>query len=388
MSIQYNWENRRIGDVCDILDSKRRPVTKKDRIPGPYPYYGATGVLDYVNDYIFDEELVLVGEDGADWTTGASTAYKVKGKCWINNHAHVLRPKRSLLLDDWLVYYLNISDLSDYITGATVKKLNQAKLKQIEIPLPPLDTQKKIVAKIEGLMEKIKEAKKLRAEAQGDASNLLPSALHQVFEEGGKEGWKYKEIKDICELNPKKSELNEKDDNFLVSFIPMSAVNEYSQKIESYKEKLLNEVKKGYTYFKEGDVLFAKITPCMENGKIALAENLKNGIGFGTTEFHVLRPKDEVLSKWIYQIIRRESFRREAQKFMTGSAGQKRIPKEYLEKIKIPLPPLERQKEIVNYLDSLSEKTRQIQDLQAQTAAELNNLEQSILHQAFSGELL
>ena len=115
-----SWESKSLGDVCEILDSRRRPVTKKDRRPGQYPYYGATGIVDYVDEFIFDEPLVLVGEDGAKWGSGEETAFSVSGRCWDNNHAHVLRPIRASLLDDWLVYYLVHADLSPFVSGMIV----------------------------------------------------------------------------------------------------------------------------------------------------------------------------------------------------------------------------------------------------------------------------
>jgi len=112
------WPLVKISDLCEILDSRRKPITKKDRVEGPYPYYGATGVLSYVDDFLFDEELVLVGEDGAKWGAGDNSAFKIDGKTWVNNHAHVLKPFRQKILDQWLIYYLNGQDLSDFITGS------------------------------------------------------------------------------------------------------------------------------------------------------------------------------------------------------------------------------------------------------------------------------
>lgn len=148
-----------LGEVVDILDSLRRPITKSDRKSGPYPYYGATGVLDYVEDYLFDEQLVLVGEDGAKWGTGENSAFQVEGKVWVNNHAHVLRPKRDKLLDRYLIEILNEANLMPYVTGVTVPKLNQEKLRSIPIPLPPLEVQKEIVAEIEGYQKVINGAR-------------------------------------------------------------------------------------------------------------------------------------------------------------------------------------------------------------------------------------
>jgi type I restriction enzyme M protein len=147
--IHADWPMVELGSTVDILDSQRRPITKHDRKPGPYPYYGATGILDHVEGYLFDEPLVLVGEDGAKWGAGENTAYAISGKTWVNNHAHVLRPIREKLMDLFLITALNAMDLSQYITGVTVPKLNQEKLRGIPIPLPPLATQQAIVAEIE-----------------------------------------------------------------------------------------------------------------------------------------------------------------------------------------------------------------------------------------------
>src|SRR5438552_1381307 len=104
-ALKREWQRRPLGDLCDVLDHRRKPITKRDRVVGRYPYYGATGVLDYVEGYLFDEKLVLVGEDGAKWASGENTAFMVDGKYWVNNHAHVLRPHRDRLLDSWLVYF-------------------------------------------------------------------------------------------------------------------------------------------------------------------------------------------------------------------------------------------------------------------------------------------
>ena len=149
--IPESWVWVRLGEVVDILDSMRRPITKADRKPGPYPYYGASCIQDYVADYIFDEPLVLLGEDGAKWGRGDNSAYRISGKTWVNNHAHVLRPLGGVK-HDYLVHVLCISDLTSFVTGTTVPKLNQARMCGIPIPLPPLAEQKRIVAKIEELL--------------------------------------------------------------------------------------------------------------------------------------------------------------------------------------------------------------------------------------------
>ena len=154
-AIPQSWEWVRLGAICEILDSKRKPVAKSKRKPGPYPYYGATCIQDFVSDFIFDEPLVLLGEDGAKWGKGDKSAFCVDGKIWVNNHAHVLRPCDGIN-HIYLVCTLDILDLMPYVTGTTVPKLNQEKMCDIQIPLPPLAEQKRIVAKIEELRAVIK----------------------------------------------------------------------------------------------------------------------------------------------------------------------------------------------------------------------------------------
>ncbi len=155
---------------------------------------------------------------------------------------------------------------------------------------------------------------------------------------------------DICEINPRLPRDHGLEDDSDVSFVPMAAVSEISGTIESATLRRYAEVKKGYTSFSDGDVLFAKITPCMENGKAALAAGLAGGRGFGSTEFHVLRSRGSVLPEWIYYFVRRETFRREAKRNFTGTAGQQRVPTSFLEEALIPVPPLDEQRRIVDLL--------------------------------------
>jgi type I restriction enzyme S subunit len=150
--IPRTWTWTRLGEIVEVLDSKRKPITKAARKSGPYPYYGASGVVDYVDGYLFDEPLLLVGEDGAKWDKGEATSFSISGKSWVNNHAHVLRPRREAVTDEYLVYYLTATDLNPYITGMTVPKLNQARLASIPIATPCLEEQHRIVQKVDELM--------------------------------------------------------------------------------------------------------------------------------------------------------------------------------------------------------------------------------------------
>jgi type I restriction enzyme S subunit len=146
---------------------------------------------------------------------------------------------------------------------------------------------------------------------------------------------------EVCSINPRSYAL---EDDIEVSFIPMTKVGEHGE-FDASEIKNYSEVKKGFTNFQNGDILFAKITPCMENGKGAIAHNMKNGIGFGSTEFHVLRPDtDKMTSEWLYYLTTWKTFRKEAESNMTGSAGQKRVPKTFLENYVVNLPDIDTQK--------------------------------------------
>ncbi len=155
LTVSQVWPMVNLGSCVEVLDKFRRPITKNDRVSGPYPYYGATGVLDHVESYIFDEPLVLVGEDGAKWGKGEPSAYAISGKTWVNNHAHVLRPDRNKVIDDYLIAVLIHANLMNFVTGVTVPKLNQRRLREIQIPLPPLEVQREIVAEIGGYQKVI-----------------------------------------------------------------------------------------------------------------------------------------------------------------------------------------------------------------------------------------
>lgn len=161
---------------------------------------------------------------------------------------------------------------------------------------------------------------------------------------------KHPRLGDVCEINPKLPRDHHLGDTSQVSFVPMAAVDEVSGTIRDRQVRRFANVRKGYTYFRDGDVLFAKITPCMENGKAAIARGLIGGVGFGSTEFHVLRAKEPVLPEWLYYFVRREPFRQAARRNFTGTGGQQRVPASFLANAEIPVPPLDEQRRIVDLL--------------------------------------
>jgi type I restriction enzyme S subunit len=175
------------------------------------------------------------------------------------------------------------------------------------------------------------------------------------------ETWAEVRLTDICELNPRLSTEVRPSDDLPVTFVPMSAVNEVSGVIDKPEERTFGEVAKGYTSFCEGDVLFAKVTPCMENGKAAVAVQLANGLGFGSTEFHVLRPTPAVLPEFVFTFVRQQGFRDRAASAFVGTGGLQRVPPDFLARVKVPLPTLPEQQRIVNVLQQ-AEATSQVNE--------------------------
>ncbi len=209
-------------------------------------------------------------------------------------------------------------------------------------------------------------------------------------------GWIIRRLSEVAKINPRKPKGKGIDNNLKVSFIPMRCVEEITGNIDLSITRRYDEVGKGYTYFKNGDIIFAKITPCMENGKIAITYGLKNGIGFGSTEFHVIRLNgDYIVQKFYFHYLMQDSFRHMAQKNMKGTAGQQRVPLDYLENALVLLPPLSEQKRIVAKIESIftqidaSQQKLEKLSLQVKSVHEsLDMLKSSILKQAFEGKLV
>lgn len=181
------------------------------------------------------------------------------------------------------------------------------------------------------------------------AANGEYSLSGERYRENGKLSTKHQmcRIADVCTMNPRKSQIDSMDPDTLVSFVPMADINEHCMAFVAKEQRSLSEVFTGFTYFQDNDVLLAKVTPCFENGKAGIARRLRNGIGFGSSEFFVLRSGEHVLPEWIYFCVTHQKFRDEAILQMTGTGGLQRVPRSFVEGFEIPLPPLEIQKEIV-----------------------------------------
>jgi type I restriction enzyme S subunit len=192
--------------------------------------------------------------------------------------------------------------------------------------------------------------------------------------------WPTVPLAEVCEINPRSNGAELLEPDVEVSFVPMAAVDELRARIGATETRPVASVTKGYTRFREDDVLFAKITPCMENGKAAIARELVQGVGFGSTEFHVLRPRRGLLADWLLALIRRPAFREAAKANFTGSAGQRRVPADFLRQVEIPVPPVSEQ---LRLLEPIAEAGT-LQELARQSGARLQDMYENTYSGLFS----
>ncbi len=246
-----------LEDVCEILDSKRIPITASDRVSGPYPYYGANGVQDYVSDYIFDDELVLLAEDGGNFGSKEKPiAYRVSGKCWVNNHAHVLKPKAGLNVD-YLCYSLMFYDVSSLVNGATRQKLTQADMRKMEIPMRSIAEQRDIVAQL-GRISQIALFRKQQLQKLDD---LIKARFVEMFGDinVNSKNWPVAPLGDLCTIvrggSPRPIE------QYLGGNIPWIKIGDATEGdhiyLNSTKEHIIQEGVKKSRLIKAGSLIFA-----------------------------------------------------------------------------------------------------------------------------------
>lgn len=230
--------------------------------------------------------------------------------------------------------------------------INETDISNFKIPLPPLDIQQKIVEECEAVDKSSDKSQDDIIDIRKNISNILDHTVSQ---------YENTKLSDLAVFNPSKSEIRELDDDLVVSFVEMASVSNNGF-IEKTVDKPLKEVRKGsYTYFAENDIILAKITPCMENGKCALATGLTNRIGMGSSEFHVIRANDKVNNKFLFLLLNRDSVRKVAEQNMTGSSGHRRVPITFYESLQVPVPPLAEQEKIVQQIEALEMQIAQAQ---------------------------
>ena len=382
----FGWPTTQLGDLVDILDRLRKPITQSDRKAGPYPYYGATGVLDFVEGYLFDEPLVLIGEDGAKWEAGANSAFPIEGKAWVNNHAHVIRPHRGRVLDAWLIYYLNGSDLMPFVSGMTVPKLNQGRLREIPIPLPPLEEQKQIVAVLDEAFEGLARA---RAHAEAnlrDARELFASFLGAIFAPDS-HGWKSAPLDTLVEADCTLSYGIVQPGEEFSDGLPIVRPTDLGGRLISLAglKRINPELAKGYsrTTLKGTEILL-----CVRGstGVVSLATEELAGANV-TRGIVPVRFDPKFINQQLgyYQFLSKPV--QDQIKAGTYGAALMQINIRDLRQITFAVPPLTEQDGLVERLESVAGDFDLLIESYEKKLSQIDALGQSLLQKAFAGEL-
>ena len=323
------WKEYKIKDIAEILDFKRKPLSSMERAKrkGQYPYYGASGIIDYLDDYIFEGEHVLISEDGENLRSRQTPiAFLADGQFWVNNHAHII--KSDYVHNRLICYYFANLDMNPFITGAVQPKLSQDSLCRIPIYLPKsIGERKKMVSILSSLDDKIDLLNRENATLEAMAEALF----RQWFIEEAKEDWEEGIISYLIDFNPTRKLA--KDTN--APFLEMSNLSTSTYAPIYWYDRAFSSG----TKFQNGDTLLARITPCLENGKTAYVDFLNEGqIGWGSTEFIVMRSKMGLHPFFSYIVAKYQDFRDYAESCMAGSSGRQRVDVDNLKNYPISIP--------------------------------------------------
>lgn len=387
--IPDGWERRNLGGVdglapaCEFLNSQRVPVNSTERAKrqGPYPYYGANGKQGCIDDFLFDEPLVLLAEDGGfffDETRMA--AYRVDGKCWVNNHAHVLRALPDVL-PDWLQLCVGYQDFTRLIPEPSRPKLNQASARRVIVPVPPLPEQRRLVARFEALTSRLEKARQARQAALAEAETVFQRALEIAFSDDSKVDWNEypaDELFDIVagQVSPLNAEL---------SHMPYLG----PEHVESGTGRIIGErvsvdelkMKSGKYQFTPKHVIYSKIRPALR--KVCTPDYP----GLCSADMYALKPNHALTSReFLKFLLLAPAFSDYAIEESDRNAMPKINQTTLLAfRFKIPKPP--EQTRIVDLLNALLDKHSELRRMQTEVEAELAAFTPALLAKAFRGEL-
>ena len=331
------------------------------------------------NEFLVKKGSLLIALSGA--TTGKMGVYFEDKIVYLNQRICSVYTKKEDVLQEYLVYFLKSMQkkIIKNSYGGAQPNISSRWIENIKIKVPDIRVQKKISKRLELLENNIDYRKKQLNYLKELSKSLFTRMFGNPFYSNKIKEDNRSFLKDIAIINPTKKEIEYIENNLEISFVAMADISENGE-INVNNIKKLEDVKNNFTFFKEGDVLFAKITPCMENGKGGVAKNLKNNIGFGTTEIHIIRPIPNITnSQWLYHLTKLPLFRKDAEIHMTGSAGQKRVPTTYLSNFKIKVPPIELQNKFAQRVEKIEKLSFEIE----KSIKEAENLYNSLISKYF-----
>ena len=398
-SIPGSWRLLKLKFLCDINTGSR---DTQDKLPdGKYPFFVRSPHVEGLNEFSHDEEAVMTAGDGV----GVGKVFHYyDGKFAAHQRVYVFTKFKNIE-GKYLYYYLMSNLKFEVLMGgakSTVDSIRRPMLSEFPIAFPSLVSQEKIIrfldvkeAQINSLIEsKEKYISLLEQQRQSIITEAVTKGLNPNVKMKDSEvewigeipeHWELKRLKYALILNPSKNEVSSIE-NINVTFLPMENILAPNEVDISIKKKI-EEVYNGYTYFKNNDLVLAKVTPCFENGNIAVMENMENGIGFGTTELHVLRPRTKQNISFYYYLAQSGPFKQQGVSTMYGVGGLKRIPNEFVLNYEFGMPPLAEQNEIVDFLNC---KCREIQNAKHSIKLQIEKLKeyrQSLIYEAVTGKI-
>ena len=319
----------------------------------------------YSQDFVIHNGDYIIGMDGefniTEWNGGDALLNQRVCRIIVNSDSVIPR---------YILYFLPIplKIIEDETPFVTVKHLSSKKLEDVIVPVPSLSEQQRIVDELD-LLSGIIEKKNAQLRTLDELASTI---FYEMFGDliTNERGWNTVALKDVCGINPSKKEVSARlSEQANVSFLPMEDLPIHAGYISVKQIRTLKEVAGSYTYFADNDVLLAKVTPCFENGKVGIAHNMDNGVGFGSSEFFVFRPSEKVSKETLYFLVQTNTFISEASKQLTGTSGLRRVPRMFLENLQIGLPPIAEQL-------SFSNKFKHIFDERAKIASSISSSEE------------
>lgn len=398
--VPANWCWTYLKNVSDCLDNFRKPINANERNArlGDVPYYGATGQVGWIDDYLTNEELVLLGEDGAPFLDLLKNkAYLINGKAWVNNHAHILRSKFGTMGNRLLIEYLNSFDFTGFVTGTTRLKLTQASMNKIIIPLVPLAEQQRIVERIESLFAKLDEAKENMQNVLEGFETRKAAILHKAFtgeltakwrkQHGvSMDTWEEKKLGDVTDiLSSKRIYKNEYVNEGIPFFRSSEIVDLYEYGYTEPKffisKDRYDEINKKYGVPEVGDLL---VTSVGTIGKTWIVDERK--FYYKDGNITQVKKNSSINMKYLNYFICSENFKKQVSDTVAGTAYNALTIIKF-KNILISIPTLPEQTEIVRIIDGLLAKEQQANELSENALAKIDLIKKAILARAFRGEL-
>ena len=393
-----SWRYMPLSDAVDICDSLRKPINSKERsarIEGKsvdelYPYYGATGLVGYIDDYITDGEYVLLGEDGAPFLDAfAQKAYVISGKTWVNNHAHVLKARGD---SKFLCYYLNSFNYKGYVSGTTRLKLTQGQIKQIPIPCPALSEQRRIVSRIEELFSSLDNAVETLQKTKEQLTVYRQAVLKEAFDSAEKD-CKMLPISEILTKTRKGMSTGPfgtmiKKSDHKASGVPMLGIENIGrgQFVDGNKIFVTEEKAEELKSFslKVGDIIISRSGTV---GEICAIPERAEGSLLSTNLMRVSLDNDTIRSDYFISLFQSKGIVLDQIKELCKGSTRDFLNQTILKQIVFPVPDIERQAKIVSIIEARMSVCDSIERTVNTALTQAEAMRQSILKYAFEGHL-